>query len=356
MKEGLKKALDVIFKIVVGLSIFFLSFVLVDEVKNLEQKGEHISYRHRPLINPSKFLFFKNNATPPSVARLGDVPPIHEESIKKAQIVAFMIDNHRYARAFHEGILESDLIMELPAEGGIPRLIALFYINQNLDKIGPIRSARDYFIDVLEYFTPVIVHAGGSPQALEELTKRDDFLNLDHEFGDDYFWRDDKILRPHNLYADLDKIAEYADKNTWNKPKKLKLFEYGDDFVSDEEIDSFEVHFALDQNKAIWKWNDEQKLFIRTQKNEKNQIKMENVVVLVAPVWFLDKDDKGRLGMKTVGEDEAYVFRNGKYKKCKWTREEGGFFELVNEKDEAVKLQSGKTFLEFVSDQNKLLF
>ena len=41
---------------------------------------------------------------------------------------------------------EADLVYELPAEGGITRFMTIYY-HQQAAKIGPVRSARPYFID-----------------------------------------------------------------------------------------------------------------------------------------------------------------------------------------------------------------
>ena len=59
--------------------------------------------------------------------------------------IAVMIDNHQDAWP-QAGIQKAYMVYEIIAEGGETRLMALFK-GQELDEIGPVRSARHYFID-----------------------------------------------------------------------------------------------------------------------------------------------------------------------------------------------------------------
>ena len=56
------------------------------------------------------------------------------------------INNHPQARP-QSGIAQADVVYEMLAEGNVTRFLALFQ-SEIPDKIGPIRSARDYFIDI----------------------------------------------------------------------------------------------------------------------------------------------------------------------------------------------------------------
>ena len=58
---------------------------------------------------------------------------------------AVMIDNHKSAMP-QANLSEAELVYEIIVEYGETRLMAI-YKGDNLDKIGPIRSARHYFVD-----------------------------------------------------------------------------------------------------------------------------------------------------------------------------------------------------------------
>ena len=60
--------------------------------------------------------------------------------------VAVMVDNDDKNARPHAGLDEAYLIYEMVVEGGATRFMAL-YKNDNVEKIGPVRSSRHYFLD-----------------------------------------------------------------------------------------------------------------------------------------------------------------------------------------------------------------
>ena len=69
-----------------------------------------------------------------------------EESTRRAVLAT--INNHPLARP-QSGISDADIVYELAAEGNITRLLALFQ-SELPEEIGPIRSARDYFVHIVK--------------------------------------------------------------------------------------------------------------------------------------------------------------------------------------------------------------
>src|SRR3989344_1193710 len=69
-----------------------------------------------------------------------------KEFWEKRRPLAVMIENHIEARP-QSGIASADVIYEAVAEGGITRFMALFYCNLSDIQVGPVRSARTYFLD-----------------------------------------------------------------------------------------------------------------------------------------------------------------------------------------------------------------
>ena len=86
------------------------------------------------------------------------------EAIASRHVVAVMIDD-LYAARPQSGLSQASVVWQAPAEGGIPRYMALFS-EGNPPAVGPVRSSRLYFIAWASEWKSVYVHAGGSPQAL----------------------------------------------------------------------------------------------------------------------------------------------------------------------------------------------
>ena len=85
-------------------------------------------------------------------------------AVAARHVIAVMIDDQHAARP-QSGLSQASVVWQAPAEGGIPRYLALFP-EGNPPSVGPVRSSRLYFISWAAEWNAVYVHAGGSPQAL----------------------------------------------------------------------------------------------------------------------------------------------------------------------------------------------
>jgi hypothetical protein len=113
-----------------------------------------------------------------------------------------MIENLSTVRP-QAGLQEANVVYEALAEGGITRFMAVFASGENLSKLGPVRSARSYFVDWAEEYECLYAHAGGSPQALEQLSGNTPVTDLNQIGGAAAnFWRDPNVTsREHGLFT-----------------------------------------------------------------------------------------------------------------------------------------------------------
>ncbi|MDR1664744.1 MAG: DUF3048 domain-containing protein [Clostridiales bacterium] len=121
-----------------------------------------------------------------TLSRLTGLPIPMEDANRRP--VAAVINNHNSALP-QSGISQADIIHEVLAEGEITRLVAIFQ-SFGAEKIGPVRSAREYFADIATDYDAIFVHHGGSPSGYTRLRNlginRLDGLTLEGT----YFWRD----------------------------------------------------------------------------------------------------------------------------------------------------------------------
>ena len=85
----------------------------------------------------------------------------------KDRPIAVMIDNHNQAWP-QAGMNQAYLVYEAVVEGGETRLMALFK-GVTVDKIGPVRSSRHYFLDYAMENDSIYAHYGWSPQAESDI-------------------------------------------------------------------------------------------------------------------------------------------------------------------------------------------
>ena len=83
--------------------------------------------------------------------------------------IAVMIDNHNGAWP-QAGLNQAYMVYEIIVEGGETRLMALFK-GVTVDKIGPVRSSRHYFLDYAMENDAIYAHFGWSPQAKSDISK-----------------------------------------------------------------------------------------------------------------------------------------------------------------------------------------
>lgn len=130
------------------------------------------------------------------------------------RIVAVMIDNYPTSARPQSGLKDADIVYEVEAEGGITRYMALFLETAPV-RIGPVRSARTYFVDFARPYDPLFAHAGENDDVWEPLKelRAAGFADMDEIVGTpEAFWRDPSREMPHNLYTSVARLRTTARK------------------------------------------------------------------------------------------------------------------------------------------------
>ena len=120
-----------------------------------------------------------------------------DEEIATRRPIAVMIPNNRPAMPQY-GLSQAGIIYEAPVEGRITRLMAVFENFDDLERIGPVRSSRDYFIYVATGYEAIYCNWGLARPYVEELINRDTVYNVSaavegiHNPADEAF---DRVIR-----------------------------------------------------------------------------------------------------------------------------------------------------------------
>ena len=125
------------------------------------------------------------------------------EDIAQRHPIAVMVDDQRDARP-QSGFTDASVVWQAPAEGGIPRYMLIFQ-DRVSPSVGPVRSARQYYIAWAAEWKAMYAHVGGSPQAMATLRAqgRGQLVYNADEFrwGGVYFHRTKDRFAPHNVYS-----------------------------------------------------------------------------------------------------------------------------------------------------------
>ncbi len=131
--------------------------------------------------------------------------------------LAVLVDNvHGYPQS---GLRQASSIVEMPVEGGLTRLM-LIYRTTDPGLVGPIRSARDYFVKLTESMNAVLVHDGGSPGAMIAISQSR-LPTLDALHRSDLFSRADQRQPPYNLYSQGDSLRRAVNRLLPARPQVL---------------------------------------------------------------------------------------------------------------------------------------
>ena len=291
-------------------------------------------------------------------------PVVVEE--KKVQIyqgtdrpIAVMIDNHSDAWP-QAGLNQAYLVYEIIVEGGETRLMPVFK-GANLEKIGPIRSSRHYFLDYALENDAIYVHFGWSPQAEKDIrTLKVNNLNGITESSSN-FWRVKDKKAPHNAVSNTSKILEMATnkgyKTTSNEDSVLKYVaeeftlteQYGT--KADEESQTTNTtNTTVDTTKTDslnpvltaesvviphsklhtvkYTYNAETKRYTRYARNKlqtdwdtKDDVTTKNIIIeFINNSNLNDGENKGRQNLHNIGTFDGYYITNGEAIKIKCTK------------------------------------
>lgn len=273
--------------------------------------------------------------------------------------LAVMIDNHGLARPYHIGLQKADLIWEAVAEGGITRLLVIFH-SRDVEKIGPVRSARVYYIDWALEFPAYYSHVGGagtlgSPANIFVYIKQKGVLDLDQfRLGTSTYWRGGDIVMgggtilSHISYTSTEKLWQAGERlyPGTNKLPSFKVWKFKADAPYAERPENQEIPFNFwdaPDYAVRWEYNPSVNSYLRWQGGKKHldqatqeQLSAKNVIVLYTRQRRAG-DGTAHLLYDTVGSGDAVVYQDGREIKATWKRgslsDRTIFFERGTEKE-----------------------
>lgn len=274
---------------------------------------------------------------------------------RKHRPVGVMIENHEEARP-QSGLSFADVVYEAVAEGSITRFLAVFYC-QDAGIIGPIRSARTYFLDwVSEYGeNPLYSHVGGAntPGPANALGQIEDYewalYNDLSQFSLSYptYFRDEtrngrQVATEHTVYSRTNALwAVGEERGLTDVDKKGNLWDtnfvpytFKDDVSISERPVSQTIHLeaweGFKQYAVDWTYDKTTNQYLRNNggkphldRNTKKQITAKNIVVLSMVESNANDGYENNLHLlyKNKGTGKAQFFIDGKKITGTWKKD-----------------------------------
>lgn len=268
--------------------------------------------------------------------------------------VLVTINNHPLARP-QSGIADADIIYEMLAEGSVTRFLAM-YQSEIPEKLGPVRSARDYFVDIAKGLDAFYIAHGYSPDAQKMLNSG----VVDHINGMQYdgilFERSSERKAPHNSYISKEKILAGAEKvrasMEISKLPRLSFFESFEGIKIGNPVSNFSVHYGSGsafENKYTYIpdegiYERETAGVLTVDKETDKAIKIANIICMEIPHKVIDSS--GRLQLSLDAGGRAYMFQAGIMKEIEWENIDGMLMPMEN--GVPAKLVPGQTWISFI--------
>jgi hypothetical protein len=291
-----------------------------------------------------------------------------DPALAKRPVTGIMIENSDAARP-QSGLQDAGVVYEAIAEAGITRFLALFQ-DAAPQYIGPIRSLRPYYIDYAAPFQASIVHVGGSPDALSEVSSGS-FHNLDEFANGGYFYRVSSRYAPHNVYASFAQLDALNQKKgytsslftSWPRKADKKLAVPTAKTV-DLAISSADYYAHYDYSSASNTYSRSEGGaphldFVSAADKTGVQLQPKVVIAIVVPQSQGALDDSGAYytDYSDSGSGPAYIFQDGGVTVGAWTK--GGTTSQISFADAnglAIKLDAGQTWISLVGSQSAVSY
>ena len=293
--------------------------------------------------------------------------------------IAFMIDNNVNAQP-QSNLNKTYLVYEIIVEGGETRLMALFKgvdVSEKDVTVGPIRSARHYFIDYALENDAIYAHLGQSPRAGEYITN----FNVSDINGQVYdtgkartstslYWRESSRKAPHNAYTSIASILQICKKKNYaTTSKKSSVLNYVEKEVNLDGEDSITANSVTipysSSHKVKYTYNETTGRYIRYSKGKKQtdaetgeDVTTKNIIVTFIRNYDLkDGENKGRQELDNFITADGYYITNGKAIKIKCKKSfVGGQTEYVDLEGNKIEVNDGNTWINICPIDSNVTF
>jgi hypothetical protein len=258
---------------------------------------------------------------------------VNYDKMRSKYPIAVLIDNEVNARN-QTGLSAADLVYEAPVEGGITRYLAIFWTNE-LSNVGPIRSARTYFIDWLSPFDALFSHDGCAESTDSRVNACASITAFNiKDVGTFGSWRstDNGKIPPHNEYTSLIKIWDYATSNGWATPEYFTAWIFKDDMRFSERGENRVAKITFTNNSKAtdyaveWNYDKDTNEYFRKVggKPDLDTFSLKQIsakVIIVEEIAIINtNDDLGHIIIETTGTGNAKILQDGKVYDATWKK------------------------------------
>lgn len=286
-----------------------------------------------------------------------------DPSANNRPVTGIMIENSMDARP-QSGLSQAGVVFEAVAEGGVTRFLALFQ-DQSPDNVGPIRSARPYFVQWDMGFDAPLAHVGGSPDALNDI-KSWGTKNLDQFANGGAYHRVSNRPGPHNVYSGLPTLNQLESSKGYTKStftgfprKKAAPAKQPTATTINMSLSSsiYNPSYAYDAPTNTYKRSEGGSA--QTDAGSGAQVAPTVVIAIVVPLsqGALDASGAYYSNYSPIGSGQAYIFQDGTVTAGQWSKlSNEGQITFTDSSNQPIALDPGQTWISAVTSASKVSY
>ncbi len=344
--------------------VCFIGVVMLIALSGCEKKGKIVG-----MEMPTGDMIGElpeHNGPGPNQNLLTGIDDLSEEAIGKRP-VAIMVNNVEPALPQY-GVGQADVIFELPVEGKLTRLMALYADYTKIPEVCAIRSCRYYYPAIAHGFDAIYVHWGSDQTIIDYV----DSMGID---------RYDGMRNPHGLYGrDQDRrAAGYSTEHTgyFKGPqfaaavkedgKRINLLESKDgtafrfstlgETITPSGEACTQAHIAFGAATATFDYDEKKQVYTKKINGHdhidgktEETLSFTNVFVLETSISV--RDAKGHLKIDWAGSSDAkgYYISNGAVEEITWSKEDGqesGYLKFYTKSGKELVINRGKSYIAY---------
>ena len=284
---------------------------------------------------------------------------VDDEELLHRRPLAVMMDNHPDARP-QAGLTEADLVYEIKVEGTYTRYMLVFQ-SEDLPRVGPIRSSREYYLDEMQGLQALYLHVGGAAPALERIADEGyetlDFVGMERDSSRGK-------VAPHNVYSQQTLMEAAAERRGFDLTvEDVRAYSYNTEAkvpAGGQAAEEVEVEFWPD-NISLFTYDEETGAY--TLAKDANPIIDQNTDETFPITNIIIREAESRpigntwLDIDVVGEGAGWYVTQGKAVEITWSKESVDELARYYDADgNELQLNPGKTWIEVVDPGDPVTF
>lgn len=297
------------------------------------------------------------------------------EEQASARPIAVMMPTDKAAQPQY-GIGNADILYECMEEGDISRQLAIIDDWQSLDRIGNVRSCREYYLYMQCEWDPILIHFGGVFYMRNRITAGD-IQNISGTYSDGTpetsapgnaaFFRTSDKSSPHNAYVSAETITKAMDNLGYESEHRSEYY-VADHFVFANGVNTLDVSDAVSAkevdlsecypvSKSSLTYNEEDGLYYKSLHGNKQidaatgeQLTFANVIIQTT-YWEYQADKKYLAFQMHDTTRTGYFVTQGKAIPIRWEKtSDYGPTKYYDMSGNEIELNTGKTYIAVVQE------